>query len=175
MKSLVVPVLAAVVGALSAPAKAAADDMFAGFVMARVCLPYATRARTFEGAMRAAREMEFRRPAGDRAPLEDWASEVNMVSKDGRWRLRLEEGTVEESGRETYAVTCSLSSNLAGGAQLSRIARLVVGRSPQWSQNLHNPWRWDRRTARPEEYALRLDVTEATDRRPVLAARAFYY
>jgi len=175
LKSVALPVLAAVLAVTSAPAPAAADDLFAGFVVARVCLPYASRAKTFESAMRAARDMEFRRPANDRAPLDDWASEVEMVSKDGRWRLRIEEGTVEEDEAEVYAVTCSLSSNLASSRELGQVARLVVGRSPQWSQPPETPWRWERRTARPEEYALRLDVTETPGQRPVLAARGLYY
>lgn len=161
--------------AASAPAPAAANDLFAGLVVARVCLPYASRAKTFEGAMRAAREMEFRRPAGDRAPLEEWASAVEMVSKDGRWRLRLEEGTVEDDGAEVYAVSCGISSNLASGRELGQVARLVVGRNENWSQSPATPWRWERRMARPEEAALRLDVTESPGERPVLAARGLYY
>lgn len=174
LKSVAVPVLAvAIATASSAPA--VANDLFAGFVVARVCLPYATRARTFEGAMRSAREMEFRRPAGDRAPLEEWASEVEMVSKDGRWRLRLEEGMVEEDGVEVYAVTCGVSSHLASSRELGQVARMVVGRNENWAQNPDTPWRWDRRTARPGEYTLRLDVTEVAGERPVLTARGHYY
>lgn len=177
LKSVALPVLAAFLASVSvsAPEPAAADDLFPGFVVARVCLPYASRAKTFEGAMRAARDMEFRRPAGDRAPLEEWASEVEMVSRDGRWRLRLEEGAIEENGVEAYAVTCGVSSNLASSRELGQVARLLVGRSPNWSHNPQAPWRWERRTARPEEYALRLDVTEVPGERPVLAARGFYY
>ena len=175
LKSVVFAVLAAVFGALFAPAPAAADDMFAGFVVARVCLPFASRSKSFEAAMRAARDMEFRRPAGDRAPLDPWASDVEMVSSDGRWRLRLEEGPVEENGAEIYVVTCGISSNLASSRELGQVARLVVGRNPRWSQHPEIPWRWDRRTARPEEYALRLDVTEVPGQRPVLAARGHYF
>src|SRR5690606_5109159 len=51
LKSVALPVLAAVLAVTSAPAPAAADDLFAGFVVARVCLPYASRAKTFESAM----------------------------------------------------------------------------------------------------------------------------
>lgn len=149
--------------------------MFAAFVVARVCLPYASRAKNFESAMRAARDMEFRRPAGDRARLEDWASEVEMISKDGRWRLRIEEGTVEENGIEAYTVTCGVSSNLASSRELARVARRIIGGSPLWSQPPDAPWRWERRTTRPHEYALRIDVTEAPGNRPVLAARGVYY
>jgi hypothetical protein len=175
LKSVAIPALAAVLAATSAPAPAAAEDLFAGFVVARVCLPYASRAKTLENAMRAARDMEFRRPSGDRAPLEDWASEVEMISKDGRWRLRIEEGTVEEDGVEAYTVTCGVSSNLASSRELARVARRMVGGSPLWAQQPDSPWRWDRRTTRSQEYALRIDVTEAPGQRPVLAARGVYY
>lgn len=176
LKSVAFPALAVVVAAAaSAPAPAAANDLFAGLVVARVCLPYASRTKTFEAAIRAARDMEFRRPAGDRRPLEEWASEVEMVSKDGRWRLRLEEGTVEENGAEAYAVTCGISSNLASSRELGQTARLIVGRNANWTQRTDTPWRWERRTARPEEVALRLDVTETPGERPMLTARGFYF
>lgn len=175
LRSVTLPVLAAVFAAASAPPPVVAQDLFPGFVVARVCLPYASRARTFEGAMRAARDMEFRRPSGDRAPLEEWASEVEMVSRDGRWRLRIEEGAVEEDGVEAYAVTCGISSELASSRELALMARRIVGSNPLWSQPADRPWRWERRTARPEETALRIDVTEAPGERPVLAARGTYY
>lgn len=175
LKSVVFPVLAAVLAVTAAPAPARAQENFPGFVVARVCLPYASRAKTFEGAMRAARDMEFRRPAGDRAPLEDWASSVEMISKDGRWRLRIEEGSIEEGGVEAYAVTCGVSSNLVGSRTLAQVARRMVGSSPLWIQRPDTPWRWDRRTTRSTEYSLRIDVTEAAGDRPVLAARGFYY
>lgn len=175
LKSVALPILAAVVAATSAPAPAAAQENFPGFVVARVCLPYASRAKNFESAIRAARDMGFRRPYGDRAPLEDWASEVELIDREGRWRLRIEEGTVEQDGAEVYTVTCGVSSNLAGARQLGTMARLLVGGSPLWSQDPGTPWRWDRRTTRSSEYALRIDVTEAPGQRPVLAARGFYY
>lgn len=170
-----VSVLAAVIAVTAAPAPARAQENFAGFVVARVCLPYARRVTTFEGAMRAARDMEFRRPAGDRAPLEEWASSVEMISKDGRWRLRLEEGTVEEGQVEAYAVTCGVSSNLAGSRTLAEAARRIVGTSALWIQQPDTPWRWDRRTTRSHEYALRIEVTQASGERPVLAARGIYF
>lgn len=175
LKSVVLPVLAAVLAVTSAPVPASALDLFPGFVVARVCLPYASRAKTFESAMRAARDMEFRRPAGDRRPLEEWASEVEMISRDGRWRLLIEEGTVEENGVEAYTLTCGVSSNLASGRELARVARRMVGGSPLWAEQPATPWRWDRRTTRSSEYALRIDVTEVPGQRPVLAARGVYY
>ena len=175
LKAFAISVLAAVLAVTTAPAPVGAQDNLAGFVVARVCLPYASRAKTFEDAMRAARDMEFRRPVGDRAPLEEWASEVEMVSKDGRWRLRLEEGTVEENGVEAYSVSCGVSSNLVGSRTLVQLARQMVGTSPLWAQQPETPWRWDRRTTRSHEYALRIDVTQAPGERPVLAARGVYF
>lgn len=175
LKSVAYSILAAVVAVASAPAPATAQENLAAFVVARVCLPYASRAKTFEGAMRAARDMDFRRPAGDRAPLEDWASEVEMISRDGRWRLRIEEGTVEDDGVAAYVVTCGVSSNLVGSRELGRMARLIVGRNPLWSQTPGTAWRWERRTPRPDEYAIHIDVTEGPDRRALLAARGVYY
>ena len=163
------------VAVASSPAPAKAQEMFAGFVMARVCLPYATRAKTFEGAIRAARDMEFRRPAGDDAPLEDWASEVELVSKDGRWRLRIEEGTVTVGDADVYQVSCGVWSGNASANELGRVARLVLDGSPLWSQAPDQPWRWDRRTARPAEFGLRIDVTDTPGTPPVLAARGSYY
>jgi hypothetical protein len=175
LKSVAFSVLATVIGVTSTPAPAGAQENFPGFVLARVCLPYANRAKSFESAMSAARDMGFRRPAGDRAPLEDWASEVELIHRDGRWRVRIEEGPAEEGGVEAYAVTCSIWSNMAGSHELGRTARLVVGRSPHWSQASDAPWRWDRRTERSGEYALRIEVTQEPERQPVLAARGLYY
>lgn len=175
MKSVALTALAAAIAVGSAPAPAKAQDIFAGFVVARVCLPYASRATTFEGAIRAAREMEFRRPVGNDERLEDWASEIEMISKDGRWRLRIEEGTVAVGGAEVYQVSCGVSSSHASARELERVARRVLGGNPLWSQPTDQPGRWDRRTARPQEYALSIDVTEAPGDRPVLAARGSYY
>jgi hypothetical protein len=175
VKSVAAAVLAAVLMVASAPAPARAQDIFAGFVVARVCLPYASRAKTFEAAIRAARDMEFRRPVGNSAPLDEWVTAVELVSKDGRWRLRIEEGTVTEGDRDVYSVTCGVSSAQASARELGEVARLVVRGNPMWSQDAGAPWRWDRRTPHPDEYAIRIDVTEAPGQRAVLAARGSYY
>ncbi len=175
LKSLVFAVLALAVAATSAPAPARAQDIFAGFVVARVCLPYASRAKTFESAIVAARDMEFRRPAGTNAPLEEFASEIEMVSKDGRWRLRIEEGTVTEGGVDVYSVRCGISSNLASARELSRVAELMVRGNPLWSRPEGRPWRWERHTPDPQYTAIRIDVTEEPGQRPVLAARGSYF
>lgn len=167
--------LAATMAVASTPPPVHAQDLFPAFVMSRVCLPYASRTRTFESAIRVAREMEFRRPTGDNRRLDDWATEIEMVSRDGRWRLRIEEGPVTEDGVETYSARCGLSSNNASARELQRVARRILGNSPLWSQPEGEPGRWDRRTASRSHYALRIDVTETPGQRPVLAARGFYY
>lgn len=175
VKSVALAALAAALAVTSAPAPVGAQDIFPGLVVARVCLPYASRAKTFENAIRAARDMEFRRPVGDNAPLDDWASEIDMVSKDGRWRLRIEEGTVTEGDTDVYSVTCGVWSNRASARQLAQVAGLIVRGNPLWSQPPGEPWRWDRRTVHPDEVAIRIDVTEGPGDRPVLAARGSYY
>jgi hypothetical protein len=175
LKSVATASLAAVLMIASAPAPAPAQDIFAGFVVVRVCLPYATRAKTFEAAIRAARDMDFRRPAGNRVVVDEWETAAELVSQDGRWRLRIEEGTVTENGLDVYSVTCGISSNQASGRELGQVARLIVRGNPLWTQPEGEPWRWDRRTAHPEEYALRIDVTEEPGQRAVLAARGSYF
>lgn len=175
LKSVATAGLAAVLMIASAPAPARAQDIFAGFVVARVCLPYASRAKTFEAAIRAARDMEFRHSAGGRTAVDEWATAIELVSKDGRWRLRIEEGTVTENGVDVYSVTCGISSNQASGRELGQVARLIVRGNPLWSQPEGSPWRWDRRTPHPDEYALRIDVTEEPGQRAVLAARGSYF
>lgn len=175
VKSVALAALAAVSAISSAATPAGAQDIFPGLAMARVCLPYASRAKSFESAIRAARDMEFRRPVGDNAPLDEWASEVEMVSKDGRWRLRIEEGTVTEGDADVYSVTCGVWSNQASARQLAQVAGLIVRGNPLWSQPPGDPWRWDRHTVHPEEVALRIDVSERSGHPPVLAARGSYY
>ncbi|NJC41396.1 hypothetical protein GGQ87_001654 [Brevundimonas alba] len=174
MKSVASAVVAASLLVVSAPAPARADDIFAGFVMSRVCLPFASRAKTFEGAIRAARDMEFRRPAGPALALEEWETVVELVSKDGRWRVRIEEGPAE-GDVPAYSVTCGVSSNQASARELAMVARQVVRNNPRWAQSEGEPWRWDRVTGHPEEYTIQIDVTEAPGERAVLAARGFYY
>ena len=175
LKSVATAALAAVLMIASAPAPARAQDIFAGFVVARVCLPYASRAKTFEGAIRAARDMDFRRPAGSREALDDWQTAVELVSRDGRWRLHIEEGTVTENGVDVYSVWCGISSNQTSARELGQVARLIVRGNLLWTQPEGQPWRWDRRTPHPDEYAIRIDVTEEPGQRAMLAARGSYF
>lgn len=174
MKITVAAVLAATLTVVAAPAPVRAQEMLPGFVLARVCIPYATRAQSLESAIRAARGLEFRRPTGDTAPIEDWASDIEMVSKDGTWRLRIEEGTVTRGEVDVYEVTCGLSSTRASARELSQAARITLRGSPLWTQG-ETEGRWDRRSSDPEFYSVRIDVTETPGQRPVLAATGSYY
>lgn len=169
-----VTVLAAILAVAAAPASVRAQDMFPSFALARICVPYATRADSLEEAIRTARGMEFRRPSGQIAPIEEWASDIEMVSKDGTWRLRIAEGTVTRGEVDVYEVTCGLSSTRASARELSTAARLALRASPLWSQS-EEEGRWDRKTSDPEFYTVRVDVTETPGERPVLAATGSYY
>lgn len=174
VKTGVAAVLAATLAVAAAPAPVRAQEMFPSFVLARICVPYATRAQTFEEAIRTARGMEFRRPAGETGPIEEWASDIEMVSKDGTWRLRIEEGTVTRGEVDVYEVTCGLSSTRASARELSQAARLALRASPLWAPG-EGEGHWDRRTSDPEFYTVRVDVTEEPGRRPVLTATGSYY
>lgn len=175
VKSVAWALLAVIPMVVSAPAPARAQDIYAGLVVARVCLPYASRAKTFEAAIRAARDMHFRRPSESPAPVDEWATEIELVSQDGRWRLRIEEGTVTEGERDVYSVTCGISSSQSSARELGQVAQLMLKGNPLWSQPEAAPWRWDRRTPDPDQYAIRIDVTGEPGQNPVLAARGSYY
>ena len=88
VKSVVIFSLFAGLLFMSAPVSA--QEAVPAGLLTEVCLPYANRAQTFERSIRAARDLEFRRPVNDTAPLEEWASEVTMVSRDGVWRVKIE-------------------------------------------------------------------------------------
>ncbi|HZV83793.1 MAG TPA: hypothetical protein VFF48_02310 [Brevundimonas sp.] len=172
LKLLVVCGLAAGIG-VSAAAPAAAQEMLVIRALTDVCLPYAGRARSFEKALEAARDLQFRRPIGDTAPIEDWASEVDLVSNDGIWRLRIEEGSREENGAEVYAVTCSLSSRRASARELAQLAQRAFGNPERWTMT--SEARWDRRTRRPEQQRMVVEVAERPDDRPAMTITGFYY
>jgi hypothetical protein len=111
VKPVVCCVLAA--GLLSIALPVSAQEAVPAGLLTEVCLPFANRAQTLERSVKAARELEFRRPVNDTAPLDDWASEVTMVSRDGVWRVRIEEGSVERDARPAYEVSCVISSSRA--------------------------------------------------------------
>lgn len=156
---------------LMAPAApVAAQDVNPGEILARVCLPYAMRATSFEKAIRAARDLEFRFPHGSQR-LEEWASDVELVSRDGIWRVKLEEGTITEGDADVYSVSCSLSSSRASATELSRLIDRALRTDPRWVQG--DTARWLRARS-SDETSLLIDVKEQEGRRPVLSAIGLY-
>lgn len=154
-------------------APVAAQDVLVARALTEVCLPYAGRARSFEKAIRAARELEFRRPVGSNEPLEDWSSEIDLVSNDGVWFLRIEEGSREVDGNEVYAVTCTLSSRRASTRELTQFARRAFGDERRWTPA--TPQRWDRRTPRPQEHRMVVEVADRDTDRPAMMITGYYY
>lgn len=144
-------------------------------MLTQVCLPYATRAQSFEKSIRAARDLDFRRPTGSSAPLDDWASEIDLISDDGNWRLRIEEGSVEQGDSSVYAASCTISSRHASVRELAELGRRAFGDPARWSSASDNPRRWDRRTPRPEEYRLAVEVAEPVQKLPTMTITGFYY
>lgn len=173
VKSVVFYSLAA--GLVFAAAPVAAQDAVPAGLLTEVCLPYANRAQSFERSIRAARDLEFRRPVNDTAPLEEWASEVTMVSNDGVWRVRIEEGSVEREARPAYEVSCTISSSRASARELADLGRRAFGDRTRWTSPPENPWRWDRRSAHPDEYGLAVEVAEQPGERPTMTVRGSYY
>ena len=153
----------------------AAQDALAVRALVDVCLPYATRSLSFEKSIRAARGLEFRRPADDRAPLDEWASEIDLVSKDGNWRIRIEEGSREDGTASVYAASCSLSSRHASARELGALGRRAFDSPAHWTPSADNRWRWERRTRRPDEFRLTAEVAEPAAQLPTLTITGFFY
>lgn len=173
VKSVVVCSLIAGLFFITAPV--AAQETVPVGLLTEVCLPYANRARSFERAMRAARDLEFRRPVNDTVPLDEWASEVTLVSNDGVWRVRIEEGSGVRNEREAYEASCTISSSRASARELADLGRRAFGDRTRWTSPPHNAWRWDRRSAHPDEYGLAVEVTEQPGERPTMTVRGSYY
>jgi len=173
VKSAVVFGLIAGVFMIGSPA--AAQIPIPVSLLTDVCLPYASRSLTFERSIRAARDMEFRRPVNDRAPLEEWASEVTLVSKDGVWQLRLEEGSIEFDNGSYYFASCSISSRRTTARALADLGRRAFRNPAQWTTPEDNPWRWDRRSAFPDEYGLAVEVSGQPGEHPTMTVKGSYY
>ena len=173
MKSVVFGTLLG--GLLFVAAPVAAQDAVPAGLLTEVCLPYANRAQTLEQSIRAARDLEFRRPLNDTAPVEEWASEVTMVSKDGVWRVKIEEGSVERGERAAYEVSCTISSRRASARELADLGRRAFRDRVYWTSPAGNGWRWDRRSRYPEEYGLAVEVAEQPGERPTMTVRGSYY
>lgn len=156
-------------------APAAAQIAVPASLLAEVCLPYASRAQSFEKSISAARDLAFRRPVDDRAPLDEWASEVTLVSWDGVWQVRIEEGSVFEDDRSYYAASCTISSRRTSARQLAQLARSAFRNTVYWTSPPDNPWRWDRRSAHPDDYGLAVEVSERPGERPTLTVRGSFY
>lgn len=172
--SLIAGLLISFGSAVATPA--AAQTNLTGRVLAEICLPYANRAQSFEKSIRAARDLRFRRPADERGvPLDEWASEVDLVSRDGTWRLHLEEGTIEFGDGEVYAVTCALSSTRASANELADLGRRAFRNERYWNTDQASPRQWDRRSANPDEYRLEVRVIEEPGERPALTIRGLYF
>jgi hypothetical protein len=176
VKALVACSLALGLTLSAGPAAVAQDTPFTARVLTEVCLPYANRQLSFEKAIRAARELHFRRPQNDRAPLDEWASEINLISDDGVWRLRLEENTIDlDAERQAYAVTCSMSSSRASARELADFGRRAFRNERYWVIPEGDARAWDRRSPSPEEYQLQVRVTEGESQRPVLSIQGLYF
>ena len=173
VKSVVFCSLAA--GLLVIAAPVAAQEAVPAGLLTKVCLPYANRAQSFERSIRAARDLEFRRPVNDTAPLDEWASEVTMVSNDGVWRVRIEEGTVERGERALYEASCTISSSRASARELADLGRRAFRDPAYWTSPAGNSSRWDRRSAYPDEYGLAVEVSEQPGQRPTMTVRGSYY
>ncbi|WP_420480210.1 hypothetical protein [Brevundimonas sp. FT23028] len=164
-------------GAGLAPADPAlAQTNLTGRALAEVCLPYANRTRSFERAIRAARDLDFRRPADQRGqPIEEYASEIELVSRDGVWRIRLEEGSIEHGDTEVYAVSCSLSSTRASATELGALGRRAFNNDRYWSTEEGAPRQWERLGRNPEERRLQVEVLNSPGERPALRIRGLYF
>ncbi|KQY84791.1 hypothetical protein ASD25_07155 [Brevundimonas sp. Root1423] len=157
---------------ISAPVHA--QEILVARMITEVCLPYATRAQSFEKSIRAARALEFRRPNGSE-PLEEWSSEIDLISRDGVWRLHIEEGTLEEGDSSVYAASCSISSRHASVRDLTDLGRRAFGDPERWSYAANDPRRWDRRTPRPDERRLAVEVTEPAEKLPAMTITGYYF
>ena len=169
MKS--VALVAAIAAALFAALPAQAQDVDPTIVLARVCLPYAGRSASFERAIERARDLRFGRPANS-VPLEEYASEVELISSDGIWRIRLEEGTVTSGEREAYALTCSLSSKRASATELGRLIDRVLSGNPRWTPGGEGA-RWQRQSS--DDTRTVIDVSESDGQRPALSVTGLYF
>lgn len=168
LKSIVL--VAVMVATCSIAMPTYAQDVDPAQVLSRVCVPYASRSASFERAIRHASDLRFGRPPYS-APLEDYASEVDMISHDGIWRIRLEEGTVTRGDRDVYALTCSLSSKRASATQLGRLIDDALSGNPRWTQGGGGA-RWEHRYE--DDASIVIDVKEPEGQRPALGVTGLY-
>lgn len=171
MKLKSVVLVAGIVAALLSAPPAQAQTVDPAVVLNRVCLPYAGRSASFERAMRVAQDLRFGRPAGS-PPLDDYASEVELTSRDGVWRIRLQERAVTRGDRDAYALTCALSSERASATDLGRLIDGVVNGNARWTAG-GNGVRWQRHGG--DDALTEVVVKEAEGQRPVLDVTGLYF
>ncbi len=176
VKLLVACGLGASLALTLAPTPVPAQEGFNPRLLTDVCLPYVNRQQGFERSMRVARDLKFRRPVDDRAALEEWASEVEMVSRNGVWRVRLEENTIDVGDdRQAYAVTCSISSTRASVRDLSDLGRRAFNNPQFWTTSSDQPPVWTRRSSDPEARQLQARVTDDAGAGPRLVIQGLYF
>lgn len=169
MKSVIL--VAGIAAALLSAQPVHAQTVDPAAVLNRVCLPYAGRSASFERTMRNARDLRFGQPAGS-PPLDDYASEVELTSNDGVWRIRLEERTVTRGDRDAYALTCSLSSERASATDLGRLIDGVLSSNPRWTAGSGGV-RWQRQSS--DDDLTVAEVREQDGQRPVLDVTGLYF
>jgi hypothetical protein len=171
MKLKSVILVAGIAAALLSAPPVQAQTVDPAVVLNRVCLPYAGRSASFERAVRVARDLRFGQPAGS-PPLDDYASEVELTSNDGVWRIRLEERTVTRGDRDAYALTCALSSERASVTDLGRLIDGVVNGNARWTAG-GNGVRWQRQGS--DDALTEVVVKEPDGQRPVLDVTGLYF
>lgn len=169
MKSVALVAAAAIACSFAGASRAQAQDVDVAQVLSRVCVPYANRSASFERAIRHAEDLRFGRPPNS-PPLEEYSSEVDMVSRDGIWRMRLEEGTVTRGDRDVYAVTCSLSSTRASARELETLIDRALGGNARWTRGQQS--RWERLYS--DDTSMVIDVQEIEGQRPALSVTGVY-
>jgi len=66
-------------------------------------------------------------------------------------------------------------ANRASARQLADLGRRAFRDERYWTSPPDNAWRWDRRSAYPDEYGLAVEVREQAGERPTMTVRGSYY
>ena len=82
---------------------------------------------------------------------------------------------VERDARQAYEASCVISSSRASARELADLGRRAFRDERYWTSPPDNAWRWDRRSAYPDEYGLAVEVREQAGERPTMTVRGSYY
>lgn len=166
----IVLLVASIATACSVPgfSWAQARGIYPTQVMSRVCIPYAGRSATFERAIAHAEALGFRLPL-NALPLEEYASEVELVSREG-WRVKLSEGTETQDDQDVYVVTCTLSSVRASAQDLKASIDQALSRNPRWTRG--DTVLWERLYS--DNTRIVIDLVEDAGEQPKLTTTAIY-